>query len=283
VRVIFRERIQSRDSRLGRHVHHDSESRHYEYRPARSAPVSVRHQRRIPILDQGSLGSCTGNAGIGCLGTDPFYATLKSPKFGEDEAGAVKLYSAATAADDYPGQYPPDDTGSDGLTIAKVLKAAGSIAGYQHTFSLDAALLALADYPLITGVNWYDGMFDPSAEGIVSVTGALAGGHEFVVSEFDAGRGLVGCDNSWGTGWGVQGRFYLQVEDFGMLLSQQGDVTVFVPVDQPAPVPTPPSPAPGDADSAFAAVLHPWVRERHVSGNAHVAAAGKTWLAAKGL
>jgi hypothetical protein len=231
--------LHRRDSRLGRNVHHDSESRRYEYRTSRSVPVSVRHQRRIPILDQGAIGSCTGNAGIGCLGTDPFYATVKAPKFSEDESGAVKLYSAATASDDYPGQYPPDDTGSDGLTVAKVLTAAGEISGYQHTFSLDAALLALADYPLITGISWYEDMFNPGGDGLVAPTGALAGGHEIVVTEYNAARGWVGFDNSWGADWGVQGRFYMQAEDWGTLLSQQGDVIVFTPASQPAPVPTP--------------------------------------------
>jgi hypothetical protein len=32
--------------------------------------------RRIPVLDQGDLGSCTGNAATGVLGSEPFYGTL---------------------------------------------------------------------------------------------------------------------------------------------------------------------------------------------------------------
>ena len=44
--------------RLGRHVRHDPRSLRYLY-PARevSGLVSVRHQRYIPVLDQGDLGS----------------------------------------------------------------------------------------------------------------------------------------------------------------------------------------------------------------------------------
>ena len=41
--------------------------------------------------------------------------------------------------------------------------------------------------------------------------------------------------------------------------------------------------APSDADATFAAVLHPWVTEHHIGQNEHVAKAGKTWLATKGL
>jgi hypothetical protein len=280
-RVIYRERIPRTDPRLGRHIHHDSESLRYPYRRTTDQLRSVRWPRRIPVLDQGNLGSCTGNAGIGCLGTDPFFLTVSvADQYHEfDEPDAVDLYSAATVADGYPGQYPPEDTGSDGLSVAKVLKAAGEIAGYRHALTLADALAALMVGPVITGVNWYEDMFNPDSEGLVSTTGALAGGHEFVVDEYDAAKNWVGCTNSWGSSWGLDGRFYLRAADWGSLLGKQGDVTVFVPAGQPAPTPTPPA----DPDHAFAAVLHPWVVKHHVADNHTVAKAGQAWLAAKGL
>jgi hypothetical protein len=293
-RTIYRERIPSTDPRLNRHVHHDSESRRYPFDTAGLTLTSVRHTRRIEVLDQGQLGSCTGNAGIGCLGTDPYYETLVDPgsvtgtpgsHYPFDEAGAVQLYSDATRADDYPGQYPPDDTGSDGLTIAKVLKAAGEISGYQHTFTLDDALKALSITPYITGIRWYNSMFEPSPEGVLTVSAAsgTAGGHELVVDEYDDARGLVGLTNSWTDTWGVQGRCYIQAEDYGTLLDQQGDVTIFTPLTQPAPTPTP-GPV-DDADQALAVVARPWVARHHTSiaGNHRMQVALKTWLATKGL
>jgi len=283
-RTIYRTRYQPRDPRLGRHVNHDSESRRYPVDTAGLTIASVRHLRRIAVLDQGNLGSCTGNAGIGALGTDPNYDTL--PVVGGyalSQQGAVKLYSDATQIDPYPGQYPPDDTGSDGLSIAKVLKAAGDISGYTWAFSLDDALKALSAAPLITGIPWYNSMFTPSSEGLLKVFGALAGGHEIVVDEYDAVRGWVGFTNSWGSGWGLAGRFYLAAEDWGTLLAQQGDVTAFVPATAPAPAPVPPDPAPDGADAAFAAVLRPWVARRHIGGNARAAAAARVWLAEEGL
>lgn len=46
--------------RLGRHVHHDPRSLRYLV-PARAGAIqSVRHDRRIPVLDQGSLGQLHG-------------------------------------------------------------------------------------------------------------------------------------------------------------------------------------------------------------------------------
>lgn len=284
--AIRRERIPSTDPRLARHIHHDDRSRAYAFPTAGLTVVSAKHVRRIPVLDQGDLGSCTGNAGVGCLGTDPFYATAvplhipagvwspegiqaafqaavkrgevivvqggaeladRTPRYPLDESGAVQLYSDATKADDYPGQYPPTDTGSDGLTVAKVLKTAGEISGYQHTFSLDDALKALTVTPLIVGTNWHEDMFNPDADGRVHPAGAVAGGHEYVADEIDADLGRIWFTNSWGPDWGVTrdgrpGRFYMSFDDFGRLLAADGDVTVFVPLSQPAPVPTPPAP-----------------------------------------
>ncbi len=293
-RTIIRERIPSTDPRLRRHVHHDSESRRYPFDTTGLSIVSAKHTRRIPVLDQGQLGSCTGNAGIGALGTDPYYATVPSNPLGYsfDEAGAVRLYSDATKVDDAPGQYPPTDTGSDGLTIAKVLKAAGEISGYQHTFTLDDALKALGVTPFITGISWYDGMFDPDPDGRVRPGGTLAGGHEIVADEIDATAEQVWLTNSWGPSWGVTrdgrpGRFWLSFDDFGALLADQGDVTIFTPLTQPAPTPTPdPTPVPvADADHAFAAALrrHDWIHHPHIADNAHVASAARTWLTAKNL
>jgi hypothetical protein len=281
------ERIPSTDPRLGRHVRHDDRSRAYAYPTDGLTLTSAKHTRRIPVLDQGDLGSCTGNAGIGALGTDPFYDGVQQHfvtdgpgrvPYGFDEFGAVALYAAATWLDDAPGHYPPDDTGSDGLSVAKALKAAGEISGYQHTFTLTDALLALGQTPVITGVSWYDRMFDPDPDGRLHIGGAVAGGHEFVVDEIDAEQERVWLTNSWGTSWGVGGRAYLTFDDWGRLLDEQGDVTVFTPLTSPAPTPTP-----ADPDRALAAAARPWVIEHHVGGNRAMANALKAWLAAKHL
>jgi hypothetical protein len=137
---------------------------------------------------------------------------------------------------------------------------------------------------LITGINWYADMFTPSPEGIVRITGELAGGHEIVVDEYDPVRGLVGFTNSWNDRWGLQGRFYLAGEDYATLLDRDGDVTVLLP-PAPAPVPPTPGPAPSGVDAALAQVMRAggWVSARHWGANARVAAAARTWLISKGL
>lgn len=231
------------DPRLGRHLHHDSRSRAYAYPTAGLTLVSTKHTRYIPILDQGQVGSCTANAGIGCLGTGQFYDTVKdliaSTGYGFDEPHVQQFYSDEETADG-DGPYPPNDNGSTGLTCASVLQKHNLISGYQHTFSLNDALLALTQTPWIAGMNWYSDMFNPDANGQVHPTGSLAGGHEIVADELDVENKRVWFSNSWGAGWGVNGRFFLSWDDFNTLLGQGGDVTIFVPLTQPAPTPTPP-------------------------------------------
>ncbi len=228
--IIYKEKIHTIDGRLKRHIYHDSRSKSFAFNTAGLTIISVVHPRHIGILNQGSIGSCTGNAGIGALGTDPLFSTtLPSSRYTLNETGAIHLYSDAEIIDG-SGAYPPNDNGSCGLSIGKALKAAGLISGYTHTFTLDDALKALTVTPIIVGINWYDGMFTPDKDGRVHITGSIAGGHEIVAREIDAPNQRVWFDNSWGTGWGVNGRFYLTFTDFGTLLSQSGDVMAFTPI-----------------------------------------------------
>ena len=122
--------------RLGRHVQHDPRS--LAYRVGRTAePKTVRWERRIPIFDQGNLGSCTINAQLGVLGTDPFYdllpadvqTALHSPDV--QQRLVQPLYREETKLDPFDGAWEPDDTGSDGLSAAKVAKAHGWCSGYK--------------------------------------------------------------------------------------------------------------------------------------------------------
>lgn len=282
-RVIYRERFRPTDRRLGRHVHHDDRSRAYAFRAPRHVELhTVRHERYAPVFDQGDIGSCTGNAAIGCLATGAFFATVDAGDDPHvrmlDEAAALWCYSAATDLDPYPGQFPPDDTGSDGLSVAKVLTSVGAIAGYRHTFTLEDMLAALQEQPLITGTTWLDGMYEPDRNGVVHPTGQEVGGHEYVVDSFDSGTNLLGFTNSWGTSWGKAGRFFMGADEFGALLGRDGDVTVFVPATTPEPQPD----VPADPDRVLADAVGPWARRDALCGRS-ARRAMRAWLTAKGL
>ncbi len=212
---------------LGRLVEHDPRSLNYAFVPPRKVALRTLAHRSYGLpFDQGNLGSCTGNAAAGAVNTVPVhYAGERVLR----ETDALSLYEAATRLDAFDGEYPPDDTGSSGIGAAKAAQQAGYIRSYRHAFTMGQALAALMYGPVITGVDWYDGMFEPTKDGFVHPTGQIAGGHEFLVRGYVAAkRPYVLCMNSWGSGWGLDGKFKLFVDEWAALLSADGDVTVLV-------------------------------------------------------
>jgi hypothetical protein len=232
------------------------------------------------VFDQGSLGSCTGNAAAGLIGTDSkdrtglTSVTLDGHVFPVSEDLALQVYELATQLDNIRGSYPPDDTGSSGLGAAKALVKLGFATSYKHSFSLDALKSALQNGPVMVGTVWLDSMFDVDAKtGFVKVDrrSQAAGGHEYVLSAYNADAEAFRIDNSWGEGWGLNGSAWFDESDVKWLLSQQGDVTV--PVWATAPVPTPPpSPTPSPAPAAdprlvqAARLMGEWAHDNHVTG-----------------
>lgn len=209
--------------KFGRLVEHDPRSRDF----AATGPVqkrSVLWGHHAPVLDQGNLGSCTGNATAQLINTDPFAKSRPNGYLTEHDA--VTLYSLATRLDNVSGKYPPQDTGSSGLAVAKAGVNLGYFTAYKHTFGFDHFAAVLQNQPVIVGTNWYDGMMTPDAKGFLSPTGGVAGGHEYLALGVNYEQQFITFLNSWGDGWGQQGRFFLTFASFQKLLAEQGDVTV---------------------------------------------------------
>jgi len=231
---------------LGRHIDHDARAAARPFEGERIAVTSVTWTRHAPILDQGQVGSCTGNAMTGALATSPLYDDLPAGHPALNETEALHLYSAAEVIDGN-GPYPPNDDGSTGPSVAQAAENAHLISGYKHYIDLDSALQALMAGPVLFGTNWYSSFDTPDASGEVRITSRayVRGGHEYVAREYDAAMDLIGCDNSWGEGYGVKGRFYISGATMRRLLSENGDCTAPAPLAAPAPTPTPtPTPVP---------------------------------------
>ena len=276
-------KIPRTDPRLGRNIEHDERSRAFAFRAAPAIELkSVRHTRNIPVLDQGSLGSCTGNAGIGACGTDPLYGTLTSLVTDFSEDAAVALYSDATKIDEWAGEYPPEDTGSSGLAIAKILLARGWISQYQHTFTFEDMLAALQQGPVLFGTYWYNNFFSPDEKGFITkaANDTVAGGHEIVCDEVNVEQEYVGFTNSWGEGWGDNGRFYTSFALLKELLAEEGDVVVPIPLVGTEP---PVNPDQDVLDVALWNDTKAWANARHYGCNKKAAKAVSNWAKAKGL
>lgn len=224
---LIREAASEHGGRLGRHIEHDPRSRAFAMYPSDLGPIKVvKHRRYGSIFDQGQFGSCTGNALAGAINTAPLHKTGARALV---EADAVKLYAAATVLDGYAGTYPPDDTGSSGLAVCKAGMKAGYLTGYKHAFSIQAALASLTVTPVITGIPWYEGFDKPDADGMVVIAGQIRGGHEIEVDAIlkvgSLAETIVELPNSWGTSWGLGGKFRMTAATWAALLEQQGDVT----------------------------------------------------------
>jgi hypothetical protein len=212
------------DRRLGRHIVHDPRSLAY-VAPIAPQIQSVTHKAVGLPLDQGKIGSCTANALCGALNSAP---DLKggTPR---KETDAVQLYELETKLEGHP--YPPNDPGGSGLEVCKAAKQLGWISSYTHAFGIDQALLALVLRPVITGIGWYTSFDSPDANGLVRIApgATVRGGHEVVADQIDAGQKLVWFWNSWGTAFGVGGRFCMSFDTWSQLLVERGDVTVPLP------------------------------------------------------
>ncbi|TQE33075.1 hypothetical protein [Streptomyces ipomoeae] len=247
---------------LGRHQVLDARSLAYRRRHRGEALRTVRWQPTIPVLNQQGLfaqgirtsavvagaddvdavGSCTANAAATALSVllapaDLERAGLPTDDAAEAERWAIRLYSEATAVDEFlPYQWPPADSGSSGLGIARALKARGLIGSYTHVLDADALAAALQDGPVLLGLPWFDAWFTPGDDGFVDTvpywrTSGLAGGHEVCaigledVAQYTDGhvipeRTVLRLRNSWGTSWGHAGDFFLRLSTYVALREQ---------------------------------------------------------------
>lgn len=246
--TVMRFRYSPTDPRLGRHVQHDARSAQPRYAEGvlpRAAITSVEWPRHIPILDQGQVGSCVPNNAPEFLGTDALgytgVARVEIPKpdpksefaagvsWDMDETFALQLYRLLTRIDSYPGVWEPDDTGSDGLTLAKGLKMIGLVRRYTHAFSYHALVSALQKGPVTLGLEWENSMFTTGKDGKIHIdyNSGVAGGHQVFARQFDADNDRVWIDNSWGEhGFGLDGRGWFQGIELAAHLKRSGDVTV---------------------------------------------------------
>lgn len=220
---LYVRRIPALDPRLGRHVVHDERSRGF----ALAATVDtskwvtklIRVYDPVPNPNQ-TIGDCTGCA-----------KAMQMNAAGNRKKGVVlglatadKVYSLATTLDPFDGSYPPDDTGSNGLSAAKAAQKLGLGGTYRWIFNgADGVVQAVMDGHVVNvGTRWDNNMFNQDAKHFVHPGGGIAGGHEWTVRgysvEMDALRGRC-----W---WGTFRDFWIKRTDLAELLADQGDAHV---------------------------------------------------------
>ncbi len=221
---------------------------------------SVIHARQCPAYNQGSVGSCTGNAGAGCMMTGGLFVPTRA----FNEPTALWIYSKATTYNGGGGTYPPDDTGSSGPASAQALQEMGLVSSYTHATDLNGALTGLQTVPGSFGVSWYTSFDTPLPTGECPLTpgATVRGGHEIEGFQLDTVNQRVWFWQSWGTTWGGlgNGTFWLSYSTLNSLFAEGADVTFFTGTQQVWPTGTPdpfgadpdePTPAPGPTPAPY--------------------------------
>lgn len=218
------------DLRMGRGlVNHDPESWNYpavELLKASQKRSGTKNKSwvRGRAYDQGILPHCVAFAGKGAFNSSPL--SKLRPYRARASFNTAEWYQGAQMNDQWAGEAYD---GTSALGLCRYLEGRGLISEYRWCFGLDDVLLTLSHIgPVLLGVWWYDGMFEPDPEGFIVPHGAQAGGHEVELTGIRADRGYVTITNSWGTEWGQGGRCKIRFDDLALLLHQDGDAVVLL-------------------------------------------------------
>lgn len=235
---------------LGARRNTDLRNERYRITPV-GAPRTVRWPRFIPVIDQGDVGSCVGQAYCGALGSGALWqslsAALQPVIMADPRDYGEGIYSDATAIDPFPGEWPGEDTGTDTRSGAQVLLDRSLVQRYDWLTGDDPGALALdivtklAEQPLIIGIPWFDSFDWPDSNGVLTLApGAeIRGGHALVVDECNVEGQFIGITNSWGAGWGIGGRCYMSWATLQETLTSWGDACVPIVRTTPTPAPKP--------------------------------------------
>jgi hypothetical protein len=205
--------------------------RNLNYRMAEFAPKPAQDREWIggPILNQGETPSCTGHGSRGWEMCLPGASPLEMDEMTVPDPRAVLIWQQAQLSG--MGHLDPND-GATIHDIAKVLSDPTNkvlaptgkprMGSYVWGMRLDEILSYLSwTGPIIIGVTWYKSMFASDADGVVQVDSdsGVGGGHCVYMRGVSVTRKLVGpISNSWGTGWGKSGEFYIPFDQFQLLI-----------------------------------------------------------------
>lgn len=211
------------------------------YRP-RSMTWSV-----YDLLDQDDTEGCVGFTFAHELMARPQVIKGIGFDFAHDE-----VYHPAQHTDWWQGCYLGSDCpiqpssekygGTSVLAAAQILTRAGYYNAYRWALSIEELAIGLMYHgPCAFGSNWYTGMFWPDAKGFLHPIGNIEGGHGYLLhaikivyktkvvwkertwSDVDLDKSYVTVWNSWGRGWGINGKAKISLRDLERLLHEQGD------------------------------------------------------------
>jgi hypothetical protein len=173
------------------------------------------------VTDQGSEGACVGHAFAGELAARPKEVE------GIDNTFAFALYREAQNHDGFPDDVP----GTTVLAGVKAVQARGHMPEYRWAFHIDDLAIAVSRHgPAVLGIPWKFGMYEPvlgdDGRHWVNVTGPVVGGHAILAVGYNVNARAFCLQNSWGPGWGDNGRAWIDHDTLGTLLADMGEACI---------------------------------------------------------
>jgi hypothetical protein len=213
-RLGARRATDERDKRFALEPHLPEPARSYRYWPG--------HRYK---LDQGQQPMCVAFSWTHAIvdsptphgmlrGSDPYAdQVLHRRAAGGLSAYPIHgLYERAQELDEFPDT--PPEGGSSVRAGAKALAQLGMVKEYRWIDTSDAAHAAEAIAtailelgPVIVGVPWYGGMFDPDRSGNFAdpFSGGVEGYHATKLDGYNRATGIFRHKQSWGASWGQGG------------------------------------------------------------------------------
>lgn len=164
-------------------------------------------------LDQGDTGHCVGFGWSGWVDATPVEGAYQN-------ADGHALYYECKVIDGEPGA----ENGSTVRSGALALRNRGRLAAFafaRTTAEIDDWVNGQGS--VVVGTTWTNDMFHPDADGFVKPTGAVAGGHCYLLLDRLDDEDAYLFQNSWGPTWGLSGRFKIKISDFDGLLQDNGE------------------------------------------------------------
>jgi hypothetical protein len=138
------------------------------------------------------------------------------------------IYENAQRVDEWAGENYAGTSVRGGV---KYLQSVGKVSSYYWGFNLTTLINSVLNLgPVVVGTNWYNGMFYPNRNGLIKISGRIAGGHAYVINGVNTVTRLFRIKNSWGQSWGQSGHAYISFTDMERLIRERGEICFAVEI-----------------------------------------------------
>jgi hypothetical protein len=180
--------------------------------------------------NQGNTGTCVGHGWAHEIEDAP----VTHPN---EVVDPFAIYDLATTLDEWSDNDGDRSAGTSVRAGAKAAQQMGYIGSYLWAWNVQDIINAILTVgPVVVGTVWYESMFEPVNEGDrvvlkVDPNSGVAGGHCYVLNRVNTETGFFRMKNSWGQGWANNGHASIRIDDFAMLLADDGEACM--PTDAP--------------------------------------------------